>query len=94
MKITMLRLVRTALMAVFALLVSAFLGLSVYGVMQFGLWWPRNFELSNKSSLVCAALTMLPFLLLFTKLKWSRPISWLAACFNRVIAPIDRAIER
>ena len=80
-------------MAVFAMLVAAFVGMSVYAVMQFGLWWPRSLELSNTFSLVCAALTMLPFLLLFTKLNWSFPLSWLAACFNLLVTPIDQEIK-
>ncbi|MBT5570150.1 MAG: hypothetical protein HOJ90_02920 [Alphaproteobacteria bacterium] len=94
MRIAMLRTARAVVMAVFALFVAAFVGLSVYAVLQFGLWWPRNFELNNTLKLIGAALTMLPFLLLFTKLNWSRPLGCLATVFNRLIGPIDRAIER
>ncbi|MDG2270219.1 MAG: hypothetical protein P8M28_07390 [Alphaproteobacteria bacterium] len=93
MRIAMLRAARAVVMTVFALLVAAFVGLSVYAVLQFGLWWPAQLELSNTLKLVCAALTMLPFLLLFTKLNWSRPMGWIAVVFNRLIAPIDRAME-
>lgn len=81
-------------MAVFALFVAAFVGLSVYAVLQFGLWWPTQFDLSVTTRLVLAALTMLPFLLVFTGLNWSRPTGWIAAMFNRMVEPIDRAIER
>ena len=61
MRIAMLRAARAVVMTVFALLVAAFVGLSVYAVLQFGLWWPAQLELSNTLKLVCAALTMLPF---------------------------------
>ena len=44
--------------------------------------------------MILAAVTLLPFLLFFTKLNWSRPLGWLAGCFNRLIELIDRAIER
>ena len=81
-------------MAVFALCAAAFIGLSVYAVLQFGLWWPTRFELSGTMRLVLAALTMLPFLLVFTQLNWTRPMAWLAARFDRLIEPIDRAIKR
>jgi hypothetical protein len=81
-------------MALFALLAAAFVGLSVYAVLQFGLWWPGLLELGGTTRMVLAALTLLPFLLLFTKLNWSRPLGWLADRFNRLVEPIDRAIER
>lgn len=94
MRILMLRAVRAAVLALFALCAAAFVGLSVYAVLQFGLWWPSMFELGDTTSLVLAALTMLPFLLIFTRLNWSRPANWLAASFNRLVEPLDRAIGR
>ena len=47
MMIVILRVVRTAVMAVFALFAAAFVGLSVYAVLQFGLWWPSFLEVSG-----------------------------------------------
>ncbi|MBS28811.1 MAG: hypothetical protein CL566_07815 [Alphaproteobacteria bacterium] len=81
-------------MAVFALMAAAFVGLSVYAVLQFGLWWPILFDITGNWRMILAAVTLLPFLLFFTKLNWSRPLGWLAGCFNRLIELIDRAIER
>ena len=94
MWILLLRALRAFVMALFALFAAAFVGLSVYAVLQFGLWWPGLLGLGESAHLVLAALTLLPFLLLFTRLEWSRPISWLAARFNRLVEPIDRAIGR
>ncbi len=94
MRIALLRALRFVVMAGFALAAAAFVGLSVYAVLQFGLWWPRLFDLGGSTRLILAALTLLPFLLLFTKLNWSRPMGWLAARFNRAVEPIDRAIGR
>ncbi len=94
MRIALLRALRGGVMAVFALFVAAFVGLSVYAVLQFGFWWPGLLGVGKSMHLVFAALTLLPFLLLFTRLNWSRPIGWLAAQFNRLVEPIDRAIER
>lgn len=79
-------------MAGFVLCVALFVGLSVYAVLQFGFWWPAVAGLDGGLRMVLAALTMLPFLLVFTKLNWSRPLGWLTARFNRLVAPIDRAI--
>ena len=93
MMIVILRVVRTAVMAVFALFAAAFVGLSVYAVLQFGLWWPSFLEVSGTIHLVLGALTLLPFLLLFTKLNWSRPMGPLTMWFNRLVDPIDRAIK-
>lgn len=84
---------RWGLTALFALLSAAFVGLSVYAVLQFGLWWPRLFGATEAAGLLLAAVTMLPFLLLFTKLNWSRPTGWLAVHFSMLITPIDRRIE-
>ena len=94
MRIMMLRAARAAVLAVFALSAAALVGLSVYAVLQFGLWWPTMFELGDTTSLVLAAITMLPFLLVFTRLNWSRPVGWLATCLNKLVEPLDRAIER
>lgn len=94
MRIAMLRIARAVVMAVFALFVAAFIGLSVYAVLQFGLWWPTQFDLSATTRLLLAAVTMLPFLLLFTVLDWSKPTGWIAARFNRLVEPIDREIGR
>lgn len=93
MKLSVLRWLRWCLTALFALLAAAFVGLAVWGVLQFGLWWPRLFGLTGGTVLLLAALTMLPFLLLFTKLNWSRPLGWLAARFSALIEPLDRRIE-
>ncbi|MBO6785037.1 MAG: hypothetical protein JJ899_17450, partial [Alphaproteobacteria bacterium] len=93
-RITLLRALRAVVMAFFALFAAALVGLCVYAVLQFGLWWPGLFGIAPGLHLVLAALTMLPFLLLFTRLDWSRPVGWLAARFNRLVEPIDRAIER
>lgn len=93
MRIKLLRGLRAVVMAVFALFVAAFVGLSVYAVLQFGLWWPILFDITGNARMILAAVTLLPFLLLFTKLNWARPLDWLAAQFNRLIAPIDRAID-
>ncbi|NKB49779.1 MAG: hypothetical protein GKS02_10520 [Alphaproteobacteria bacterium] len=84
---------RWLLTALFALFAAAFVGLAVYAVLQFGLWWPRLFDAREGVRLVLAALTILPFLLLFTRLDWSRPLGWLAARFSTLITPIDRRIE-
>jgi len=93
MKLTALRAVRWLLTALFALLAAAFVGLSVWGVLQFGLWWPRLFGTGEAVRLLLAVVTMLPFLLLFTRLNWSRPMGWLAVRFVRLITPLDRRIE-
>lgn len=93
MRLTVLRLTRGLLTALFALLAASFVGVAVYAVLQFGLWWPRQFGLGEAAGFVLAALTMLPFLLLFTKLNWSRPLGWLAARFSTLITPIDRRID-
>ncbi|MDA0787387.1 MAG: hypothetical protein O3B37_13960 [Proteobacteria bacterium] len=92
MRIALLRGARAVVMAGFAVCAAAFVGLSVYAVLQFGLWWPRLAGLDGSTRLVLAAVTMLPFLLLFTKLNWSRPLGWLSGRFNWVIEPIDQAI--
>jgi Zn-dependent protease with chaperone function len=84
---------RWFLTALFALLAATFVGLAVYAVLQFGLWWPRRAGVGETAGLLLAALTMLPFLLVFTKLDWSRPMGWLAARFSAMITPIDRRIE-
>ncbi|NNE84959.1 MAG: hypothetical protein HKN28_13425 [Alphaproteobacteria bacterium] len=84
---------RWFLTALFALLAAAFVGLAVYAVLQFGLWWPRRFGFGEAAGFVLAALTMLPFLLLFTRLDWSRPMGWLAAKFSQMITPLDRRID-
>ncbi len=65
----------------------------MWGVLQFGLWWPRLFGASEAARLLLAVVTMLPFLLLFTKLNWSRPLGWLAARFSKLITPLDDRIE-
>ena len=93
MKLKTLQAVRWLLTALFALLAAAFVGLAVYAVLQFGLWWPRLIGAGDAAGLLLAALTMLPFLLVFTRLDWSRPMGWLAARFSTVITPIDRRIE-
>lgn len=92
MRIALLRALRAIVMAGFAVCAAAFVGLSIYAVLQFGLWWPGRAGIEGSNRLLLAAVTMLPFLLLFTKLNWSRPLGWLSARFNRVIEPIDRAI--
>lgn len=79
-------------MAGFVVCVAAFVGLSIYAVLQFGLWWPKLASIHGSTRLVLAAVTMLPFLLLFTRLNWSRPLGWLSVRFNRLVDPIDRAI--
>lgn len=94
MRIALLRALRAIVMACFVVCTAAFVGLSVYAVLQFGLWWPKLAGIDGSTRLILAAVTMLPFLLLFTKLNWSRPLGWLSTRFNRVIEPIERAIER
>lgn len=94
MRIALLRALRAGVMTLFALFAAVFVGLCVYAVLQFGLWWPGLLGVGSSLHLVLAALTMLPFLLLFTRLDWSRPVGWLAARFNRLVEPIDRAIDR
>ncbi len=66
MELTALRVIRGVLTALFALLAAAFVGLAVYAVLQFGLHWPRWFGIGVSGGLLLAALSMLPFLLLFT----------------------------
>lgn len=88
-----LRVVRWLLTALFALLAATFVGLAVYAVLQFGLWWPRLFGAGELAGQLLAAATMLPFLLVFTRLNWSRPLGWLAARFSAVITPLDNRIE-
>ncbi|MGB0572221.1 MAG: hypothetical protein ACPGQM_09200 [Alphaproteobacteria bacterium] len=94
MRLALLQSARAIVMAAFVISVAAFVGLCVYAVLQFGLWWPRLAGIDGSDRLLLAAVTMLPFLLLFTKLDWSRPLGWLSARFNAVIEPIDRAIAR
>tara|TARA_A100001037_G_C14564821_1_gene377553 strand:- start:80 stop:367 length:288 start_codon:yes stop_codon:yes gene_type:complete len=94
MRVALLRALRAIIMAGFVLCAAAFVGLSVYAALQFGLWWPGLFGIEGSTRLVLAAATLLPFLLLFTKLNWSRPLGWLAERFSRAVAPIDRAIDR
>ena len=84
---------RWLLTALFALLAAAFVGLMVYAVLQFGLWWPRLFGAGETTGLLLAAVTMLPFLLAFTRLNWSRPMGWLAARFSSLITPLDNRID-
>lgn len=93
MRLRALLWLRWFLTALFALLAAAFVGLSVYAVLQFGLWWPRLFDAGEAARLLLAAVTMLPFLLLFTKLNWSRPMGWLAARFSSLITPLDNRID-
>lgn len=93
MRLRALLWLRWLLTALFALLAAAFMGLAVYAVLQFGLWWPRLFGAGETAGLLLAALTMLPFLLAFAKLDWSRPMGWLAARFSSMITPLDRRIE-
>jgi hypothetical protein len=93
MRVWLLRALRAIVMAGFAVCVAAFVGLSVYAVLQFGLWWPGLADIEGSNRLLLAAVTMLPFLLLFTKLNWSRPLDWLSGRFNRMVEPIDRAIS-
>jgi len=93
MKLKTLQVVRWLLTALFALLAAAFVGLAVYAVLQFGLWWPRLVNAGETAGLLLAALTILPFLLVFTKLNWSRPMGWLAARFSAMITPLDRRID-
>ena len=94
MRVAALRALRAVVMALFSLFAASFVGLSVYGVLQFGLWWPVLFGFGGSARLVLAALTLLPFLLAFTQLDWSRPLGWLAARFNRLVEPIDRPTDR
>lgn len=94
MRIALLKAARSIVMAVFCLFAAAFVGLAVYAVLQFGLWWPFLFGWTGNTRMLLAAATLLPFLLLFTKLNWSRPMGWLATWFNRLVDPIDKAIER
>ncbi len=94
MRLALLRGVRAIVMACFVICVAAFVGLCVYAVLQFGLWWPKMAGIDGSNRLLLAAVTMLPFLLLFTKLDWSRPLGWLSSRFNQLIEPIDRAIAR
>ena len=84
---------RWLLTALFALCAASFIGLSVYAVLQFGLWWPRLFGAGEAARQLLAIATMLPFLLLFTRLNWSRPMGWLAARFSTLITPLDRRID-
>jgi len=93
MRLRALRWLRWFLTALFALLAAAFVGLAVYAVLQFGLWWPRLFGAGVLTRQLLAVATMLPFLLLFTKLNWSRPMGWLAARFSSMITPLDRRID-
>ncbi len=93
MRLRALRWLRWFLTALFALLAASFVGLAIYAVLQFGLWWPRLFGAGELAGQLLAIVTMLPFLLLFTKLNWSRPLGWLAARFSRLITPLDRRID-
>lgn len=88
-----LRLLRLVILAEFAFTVAAFVGLTIYAVLQFGLWWPRLAGIEGSNRLLLAAVTMLPFLLVFTNLNWSRPLDSLAVRFSRMVEPIDRAIS-
>jgi uncharacterized membrane protein YczE len=94
MRCVLLRAARVAVMAAFSLSVAACVGLSVYAVLQFGLWWPTWLDVGNTARLVLAALTMLPFLLMFTRMNWERRLNWITARFNQLIEPLDRAIGR
>jgi hypothetical protein len=94
MRLALLQGLRAIVMAGFVICVAAFVGLCIYAVLQFGLWWPKLAGVDGSNRLLLAAVTMLPFLLLFTKLDWSRPLGWLSARFNRLIEPIDRAIAQ
>ncbi|MEP4380514.1 MAG: hypothetical protein ABJ215_14475 [Alphaproteobacteria bacterium] len=94
MPIILLRGARAVVMAGFVVCAAAFVGLSIYAALQFGLWWPGLVGLEGSTRLILAAVTMLPFLLLFTRLNWSRPLGWLSQRFNRVVEPIDRAIAK
>ncbi len=84
---------RWLLTALFALLAASFIGLAVYAVLRFGLWWPRLFGVGEAVRQLLAIATMLPFLLLFTRLNWSRPMGWLAVRFSAIITPLDRRID-
>ncbi len=93
MRLRLLCGLRWLLTALFALLAAAFVGLAVWSVLQFGLWWPRLFGAGVAVQQLLAVATMLPFLLLFIRLNWSRPMGWLAAKFSQMITPLDRRID-
>ncbi len=94
MRLALLKAARALVMALFSLAAAAFVGLAVYAVLQFGLWWPVLLGWTGNTRMLLAVVTLLPFLLLFTRLNWSRPMNWLAARFNSLVEPIDRAIGR
>lgn len=94
MRITALRAALALTMTFFALFVAAFVGLSIYAVLLFGLWWPAQFALNNTLRFLFAALTTLALLLLLSKLNWSRPMGCLAGVFNRLIVLIERSMNR
>ena len=84
---------RTLVMAGFSISVASFVGLSIYAVLQFSLWWPGLVGIDGSNRILLAAVTMLPLMLLFTKLNWVRPLGWLSGRLSRILEPIDRAIE-
>ena len=93
MRIMMLCLIRWILTGLFVLFSAASVGLFVYAILLFGLWWPSLLGVNRDVGLVLAAITMLPFLIVFVNLKWSRLLSKLIIIFTILIQPLNKAID-
>ena len=62
--------------------------------MQLGLWWPSLVGANRAIGLLLAALTMLPFLIIFVNLNWSKPLIKLVIVFTILMNPLNEAIDK
>ena len=76
------------------LLSAASVGLIVYAILQLGLWWPSLVGANRAIGLLLAALTMLPFLIIFVNLNWSKPLIKLVIVFTILMNPLNEAIDK
>ena len=94
MRFMMLCLLRWLLTGLFVLLSAASVGLIVYAILQLGLWWPSLVGANRAIGLLLAALTMLPFLIIFVNLNWSKPLIKLVIVFTILMRPLNEAIDK
>lgn len=93
MRIMMLCMLRWLLTGLFVLFSAASIGLIVYAILLFGLWWPSLIRVNRDIGLLLAALTMMPFLIIFVNIKWSKPLSKLVVIFTVLMQPLSKLID-
>ena len=79
--------------AVFALTIAALVGLFVYAFIHFSLWGPTLVSGSKEYTLILSTLSLLPFLIFFTKMKWERPLNIILKSFSSIIMALDQNIN-